>query len=188
MLTQHGGRYRKPNRRQKMEYHFKTPKALFTIHAASNHQLQIPARRETQKCETNPIPTAKMRNEPNLRRPRISPWSVRMQKCETNPIPVRARHAVPQMRETNPISTRPTTQLCETNPIHPTPTIITNSKMRNEPNLPLPQLGPRPNYAKRTQLPPGQQPTPNSQSPTAKKCETNPIPAFSLRRERSAVQ
>ncbi len=40
-------------------------------------------------------------------------------------------------------------------------------KIRNEPNLPLPQPGPRSKYAKRTQF----------ATPTIKKCETNPIPA-----------
>ncbi len=119
-----------------------------------------------------------------------------------------------QIHETNPITTRPK---CETNPISRTgtacraPTIRNEPNLsppnsqsptakscfsRNEPNLPLPQPGPRSKYAKRTQStpreltkrtqswyrwhPPAQTVPPNTRNepnlpPHAKKNETNPI-------------
>ncbi len=137
--------------------------------------------KRTQFHPWQPDPRPKTRNEPNpapilygvpLQR-RIGarkrtqstppPPSHRTKNAKRTQFPYTRCPATPYFSETNPISTRPTTQhprLCETNPIYARP-IIRNEPnftpaydqiMRNEPNLPLRQPGPRSKYAKRTQF------------------------------------
>ncbi len=118
-----------------------------SIHAAANYQLQIPARRETQKCETNPIPVRARHAMPQL--------------YETNPIYVpdyvertqfrttRISQAPKNTKQTQLPHTRcpTTTCFCETKPIPPTSSVFwllhSPKKMRNEPNF-VPPVTPCP--------------------------------------------
>ena len=126
-----------------------------------------------QKYETNPIPARPTANRQQpkavfTKRTQFAPPPIvsPTQKRETNPIYPHNRPANTQKMRNEPKKTTPD---AIGPPLYLTPTEVgetpTIQKMRNEPNLRLPQLGPRSKNAKRTQFTAGPRP----------KCETNPI-------------
>ena len=110
----------------------------------------------------SPFPAPIMRNEPNLHLPQLGQRSKYAKRTQSQP---RRTCGGPKIRN-EPNFTLPHAKYAKRTQSQPQRT-CGSQKMRNEPNF---RPAGCPNYAKRTQFHKG-----NSQSPTAKKCKTNPI-------------
>ncbi len=168
---------RPPNHAKRTQF---APRPAFAVPKTRNEpNLHRAGPVEDQKCETNPIPAPLGRSQPHhspdyakrtqsqpgkytKRTQSPPPPSHRPKNCETNPIPTRfgfhPSQTIPhcakrtQLPRTAGVSPAFPLPLCETNPISAYQVSRSPLFMRNEPNSPLPQPGPRPKYTKRTQL------------------------------------